>query len=46
MGKVMEGNLFYYRFGKHNVGILIDDHEVGKEIIDALNKWQGIDEEL
>ena len=42
----MEGNLFYYRLGKHNVGILIDDHEVGIEVIKALNKWQGIDEEL
>jgi hypothetical protein len=43
MGKVMEGNLFYYRWGSENVGILIDNHEVGREIIEALNKAQGIE---
>ncbi len=39
----MEGNLFYYRWGKDNVGILIDDAEVGREIITVLNAAQGID---
>ena len=34
--------LYYYRYGKHNIGITSDDPDIVKEIMDILNNAQGI----
>ena len=37
----MEEQLYYYRFGANNVGIVSDDPDVVREVMKALDKAQG-----
>jgi len=44
MGKVYEEAVYYYRWGANNVGIVTETPEVAKEVMEALNKAQGLGE--
>ena len=33
--------LYYYRYGKHNIGITSDDPEIVREVMTILDKAQG-----